>query len=46
MFDIVSVSKSAGGTGLGIKVEWQGGSMQGLVRCPLDAEVRAAMRTV
>lgn len=46
MFDIVSVNKSAGGTGMGIKVEEQGGSMQGMIRCPLDAEVRAAMRTV
>lgn len=41
MFDIVYVSKPAGGLSTGIKAEPQGGAGPGLIRCPLDTEVRA-----
>jgi len=41
MFDIVYVSKPAGGLSAGIKAEPQGGAVSGLIRGPLDTEVRA-----
>lgn len=41
VFDIVYVSKPSGGLSTGIKTDPRGGAIPSLIRCPLDAEVRA-----